>query len=49
VAADVRAGVVSVAGALEEYGAVVDAEGRVDAAATEGLRRRRNTPADPVA
>jgi 5-oxoprolinase (ATP-hydrolysing) len=49
VAADVRAGVVSVAGALEEYGVVVDAEGRVDAAATEGLRRRRTTPADPVA
>ena len=38
VAADVRAGVVTVAGALEGYGVAVDAAGIVDAAATERLR-----------
>jgi N-methylhydantoinase B len=38
VAADVRAGVVSVGGARADYGVVVDAAGRVDAAATAAAR-----------
>jgi N-methylhydantoinase B len=39
VAADVRAGMVSVAAARREYGVVVDAEGIIDVAATAALRR----------
>jgi 5-oxoprolinase (ATP-hydrolysing)/N-methylhydantoinase A len=41
VAADVRAGVVTVAAARADYGVVVDAAGTVDAAATEQVRARR--------
>ncbi len=42
VAADVRAGVVSVQAAREDYGVVIDADGgALDAAGTAGLRARR--------
>jgi 5-oxoprolinase (ATP-hydrolysing) len=43
VAADVRAGVVSVAAARADYGVVVDGAGRVDAVATERERRAAAT------
>jgi N-methylhydantoinase B len=41
---DVAAGVVSPDSAREDYGVVVDAQGRVDAAATERLRAAKRGP-----
>jgi len=44
VAADVRAGMVTVEGAARDYGVIVDDEGAVDAPATRRLRGRKPNP-----